>query len=166
MKDTEIRGLLLRKYYERRRNGLVGLTPDDFDGQLSQEEILWVSSQLGEHGLILWKSAESGRGPLTGVGKISASGIDVVEGASQPPIAIHFSNHSVNVTGSIGVNVGNHNQQTISIQLQELVEAIEKGPGSDDEKREAKSRLRVFLEHPLVSALVGAAATVFTNKAN
>jgi hypothetical protein len=49
MKDTEIRGLLLRKYYERRRNGLVGLTPDDFDGQLSQEEILWVSSQLGEH---------------------------------------------------------------------------------------------------------------------
>lgn len=167
MKDTEIRGLLLSKYYERRRDGMVSFEPSDFGGQITREDILHVSSQLGEHGLIHWRPLESlNTGLIAGMGKISASGIDVVEGESTSPIAIHLSDQSVNISGSVGVTVGNNNQQTISVQLQELVEAIDKGSGSDEEKREAKSRLQAFLAHPLVSALVGAVATILPNKSS
>jgi hypothetical protein len=167
MKDTDIRGLLLQRYYERRREGMISLESEaDFAGRITQEELLHVSSQLGEHGLIEWRAVESMVAILGGAGKITAHGIDVVEGGRQSPIAIHFTDQSVRISGSVGVAVGNSNQQTISLQLQELIEAIDKGVGSEADKREAKSRLQAFLAHPLVSALVGAAAAILPNKSS
>jgi hypothetical protein len=80
VKDTEIRGLLFKKYYERRRDGFVRVGPDEFEGAISEKDILWLSGQLGEHGLIHWKSIDSMAGPVGDLGRISADGIDVIEG--------------------------------------------------------------------------------------
>ena len=58
MKDIEIGGLLLQKYYEHRRQGFYLTTPEDFNGQLTKEEVLYVSDQLGQQGLLAWKPCD------------------------------------------------------------------------------------------------------------
>lgn len=167
MKDTEIRGLLLRKYYERRREGMIGLEPSDFDDQLTLKDILYVSQQLGEHGLIKWAESMGLGGLAAGMGKITAAGVDVVEGGRQSPIAIHFTDKSVRISNSVGVAVGNNNQQTIRIQLKELVEAIDRSDSTAESKREAKSLLQKAFEHPTIAAIIGGiAGAVFTSSAN
>ena len=40
MKVSELRGLLLEKYYQRRKERLIGLVPSDFDGKLNEQDIL------------------------------------------------------------------------------------------------------------------------------
>jgi len=155
MKDIEIRGLLLQKYYEHRREGSYLPTPEDFKGQLNHEEILYVSDQLGQHGLLKWTPARAFSGLVGGMGEISASGIDVVEGARKPPIAIQFQN--ITVSGSSNVAIGDSNVQTVNIQIDKIIQAIDHSSASAGEKQEAKSLLQKFLAHPLVSTIVSAA---------
>lgn len=164
MKDTEIRGLLLEKYYEKRRlPDEVQLTPLDFAVELTEEEIGSVSAQLGEHGLIEWLDATPLDGPPCGFGRITAKGIDVVEGSTTPPIAVHIHDHTraINVHGSTNVVVGDGNIQNVSSSVQALLNAIDESAGTADQKAEAKSQLKKFLEHPLVAALAGGAIGLF-----
>lgn len=73
------------------------------------------------------------------------------EQAESPPrVEQHFH-------GQAAVQFGSHNHQTIVVALQELVREIESGPGTSVEKAQAKGLLRKFVEHPLVTAVVGGA---------
>jgi hypothetical protein len=110
---------------------------------------------LGQHGLLEWTPIKSDFGLINGMGQISASGVDVVEGAKTPPIAIQFQN--ITVSGSSNVAIGDSNVQTVNIQIDKIVQAIDNSPGAAVEKEEAKSLLRKFLAHPLVSTIVDAA---------
>jgi hypothetical protein len=153
MKDVDIRGIVLKKYYEHRRNGFIGLGPSDFDGRLNESDIFHIASQLGEHGLIHWRQIDGIGGAQAGSGKISAAGIDVIEGTAISSIAIHVDK-SINVSNSTDVQIGNQNKQTLHLEIERLIAAINGSRASGAEKEEAKSLLRKFLENPIVSALV------------
>lgn len=162
MKDTELRGLILQYFYDRRRKDrLPAPKPADLDVDVDDQDILQVCDQLGEHNLLKWTASKStdydSLGEISfGFGKINAFGIDVVEGEATPDIKVTFvqhNNNTVTITGSQGVNniIGSNNTLTIS----ELVKAVESADATPQEKEEAKSLLRKFLEHPLVSKIAG-----------
>lgn len=158
MKDTQLRGIILAKYYERRRGQLFTLKPEDFDPPIPIVDILEISDQLGQHGLIEWKVFKPISGIADGRGKISAFGIDVVEGEATPDIKVEFvQTKTVNVTGSSNVVVGDHNQLTVTQHIAELARVIDNSSGTSEQKAEAKSIIRRLAEHPLVAAIAGSA---------
>lgn len=156
MKDTEIRGILLQKYYERRRERHIQLSSEDFDGQISDTDIAYISDQLAEHGLIDWQPFHN-RGELVGgFGHITAFGVDVIEDEDvDSPIKIVFDQRNITVTKSTNVQIGNVNIQTETITIGEIIAAIAKSNASEKEKNDAKSILKRFLEHPLVTSILG-----------
>ena len=168
VKDNEIRGLLLQRYYERRREGIQALEPSEFGGRLTKEEINHVSVQLIENGLVGGEVAESMDQGLQEVfGRITAQGVDVVEGSARAPISIHLTqDKSITVTGSQGVVIGDSNTQSVRMEIDKLVQAIDGSSASATEKAEAISKLRAFLGLPLVSTLVGGAITFMTGSAS
>ena len=66
---------------------------------------------------------------------------------------------TINIHNSNGVQVGDYNTQHIQATFNELVQQIDRSAASPAEKAEAKSRLAAFLEHPLVTSLLGGAAS-------
>ena len=158
MKDNEIRGLLLGKYYERRREQYIDLQPSEFGNAITKKDILYVSQQLYEHGLIQWTAVGGGAGGiLAGRGHITASGVDVVENKGVgAPIEITFDQSThYSVKSSSGVQIGNANTQGDSLNLSQVIDAINNSVASTQEKQEAKSKLVAFLKHPLVTTVVG-----------
>lgn len=66
------------------------------------------------------------------------------------------ASHVINIHGSTGIQIGNHNVQHLEAGLKELLAAIDKSEGEPAAKNEAKGRLKNFLEHPLTASAVGA----------
>ena len=94
----------------------------------------------------------------TGLGKINAFGIDVVEREATPDIKVEFvKNQTINITGSTNVVVGNNNAQTVTETARDLISIIESADATTEQKSEAKGLLRKFLEHPLLAAVAGGA---------
>lgn len=85
--DYELRGALLRKLYEYRREGFVSIGADDFQDSAERDEAR-IAQQLVEYGLITYKAANDRSG---GRAEITAQGVDVVEGHAKPDIAINIS---------------------------------------------------------------------------
>ena len=161
MKDTKLRGLLLQVFYERRRDDWFVPTAEELGADVAEQDILQVCSQLGQHNLIEWKSLATYGSINDGMGKISAFGIDVIEGEATPDIKVEFvQNQTVNITGSSNVVVGNNNSQTITHTVRDLLKIIEASTGQTAEKAEAKSLLRKFLEHPLLTSVAGGAISL------
>jgi RIP homotypic interaction motif len=160
MKDNEIRGIVLRAYYDRRRDGEFQWYENDLKNlpKIDRVDLFRACDQLAEHGLINWNPIRLRSGTITGAGKITALGVDVIEGHSHPPDSITLD-QSISIHGSSNVQVGSHNVQDISIQIEKLVSAIDHSSASDEEKAEAKSRLKKFLEHPLVASIAGGLAS-------
>ena len=166
MKDSELRGLILQKYYDKRRKGWFQWKTEDFSDvpdtmKFDAVDLFRACDQLAEYGLIDWKGA---RGPqnetIGGFGKISAAGADVIEGNVEPPISIVLDqSYRVAVHHSSNVQIGNANVQDVTIHIGQLVSAIDESSVSEEEKREAKSLLKKFLEHPLVSSIAGGLAS-------
>ena len=165
MNDNELRGLILKKYYDKRREGWVQWKSEDFqdvESDFTAQDLFSVCDQLGQHGLIEWKGLEDNSGvTIDGRGKISAYGIDVVEKKQASPISINFdySDHSVAIASSSNVQVGSGNIQGISIHVQKLWDAIQSADAPPEKKEEAKTALRKFLEHPAVTAVLGGLAS-------
>jgi len=163
MKDSELRGYILQYYYDRRRSrSLPAPKAADLGVEATEQDILHICDQLNQHGLLDWESMESRRKSpdrfLSGIGKINADGIDVVEGNLTPAIKVEFvqhNNNTVTITGSTNINniIGSNNTLTLS----ELAKAIESATATPQEKEEAKTLLGKLLAHPLVSAIAGSA---------
>jgi hypothetical protein len=161
MKDTELRGIVLQCYYDKRRESMFTPKVEDFQEQITLEDICAISGQLDEHGLITWKAIKSFGGVVFGLGKITALGIDVVEGVTAPDIKVEFvQNKSINITGSSNVIVGDHNKQNISHHISEIARAIDASQATHEQKAEAKSLLRKFVENPMVTAIAGGAISL------
>lgn len=158
MKDTELRGIVLQAFYENRRTNGFMPKPTDFTPELDMVDVLRISEQLNDHQLLDVKIQRTYDEGGHVYGRISAHGVDVVEGEATPEIKVHFvQNHTVNISGSTNVVVGDYNQQNVTQHLEGLVRAIEASGGTPAEKDDAKSRLKSFLEHPLLAAVVGGA---------
>jgi hypothetical protein len=56
-------------------------------------------------------------------------------------------------------NVQDNREVNLSLTLKEIIHQIDSSNTSDSQKKEAKTRLGKFLEHPLVSAIVGGATS-------
>jgi hypothetical protein len=67
-------------------------------------------------------------------------------------------NTTINIHGSTGFQVGDYNTQNIQAAFTELIQRVEESAAPPEQKADAKRRLVAFLEHPLVTSLLGGAA--------
>lgn len=155
MKDSEIRGILLQAFYDRRDEKAYTPLPEDFGNNFSPDQIIRICEQLKAQGMISGVVEHFLDGSGIVICQITAFGADVVEGTGQSTIGISFVNNSVNISNSTGVVVGNNNQQTVTHAITELARVIESADASKEQKDEAKSLLVKFLAHPLLAAIVG-----------
>ena len=154
MTDIKLRSELLTRLYALRSKDYVIVGQDSATNPDAREE-LRIAQQLQDHGLI--KLAILNR-HLGASARITASGVDVMEGNIQPPIAIHMDKRqTINISGSSSFQVGDHNSQSITVGIEALVQQIDASSATFEEKVEAQSLVRKLLEHPLVSAIVGGA---------
>jgi hypothetical protein len=96
MNDVELRGKLLKVFYDRRHNaqGWVPTSEMEFSGEemIDRQMIGTIGRQLAEVGLIKWKPLVGAQeGFVVAMAQITALGVDVVEGSAQPPIGIALS---------------------------------------------------------------------------
>ena len=151
MTDAELRGLLLEKYYQRRKERLIGLAPSDFDGELNEHDILNIAGQLADHGLIHWRANRGHGGVGGGMGTITAAGVDAVEGRAPAPVEIRFSRDR-NLQGPVSPQAArpDHTGQSVALAIERLARAIDDADVSAATKRAATLLLRAFQEHPLL----------------
>ncbi len=83
-----------------------------------------------------------------------------VENSTARPHLDNHQNSTINIKSITGeqIQVGNNNSQTVTINLQQLVENIAK---SDDP--EAKSSLKSLLQNSTVASLIGAGVSTLLN---
>ncbi|MGA8572592.1 MAG: hypothetical protein ACLP7A_03835 [Desulfobaccales bacterium] len=141
MKDNELRGVILEKFYEKRRDRFFAPIPKDFDPPIASEDLYRISDQLGQHSLIKFDPINGMEG-IIAVGRITAYGVDIVEGAgSGSPISIVITQNIFN--------------QSFMFDIEQIILKINDIDASPEDKIEAKSRLKAFIEHPLVTSIFG-----------
>lgn len=96
-------------------------------------------------------------------GGLTLEGDRYLAGESGDLLVKSMANNHYTFNNSQGIQIGDGNSQQFQISLQQLIKGIDAGPGSDEQKKEAKNLLSKFLEHPLVAAVVGAAASNLMN---
>jgi hypothetical protein len=160
--DSDLRGIVLRRFYERRNEnsaGLINLTTQDFGDGHSRNELIRICGQLADHDLIRkWGPNMEGGGPNLGHGAISASGVDVIEGTQRAPLGISLNTNNITVVGSQNVQIGDANSQKLSITIGDLISKIDNSEHTASQKEEAKSRLKQLLNNPVVAAILGGLA--------
>lgn len=154
MKDTELRGLLLQAFYDRRQTrGILRPSAGWIDSKTSDDEVVRISEQLGDHGLLDWHPDYEG-----GAGSITAYGVDVVEGQRSPDIAVQLVQYyTTNVTNSANVIVGNNNSQTVVNAFEEILRAIESSSSDTASMAQSKSLLSQLASSPLIAQIIGQA---------
>ena len=155
MKDSEVRGLVLKELYNIRHTNPHAGIPADVPEllKIKSNVLLGIIWQLKDKGLIEFTFMSGGES-MFGRGRISAYGVDVVEETSASPIAVSIDN-SVTVHGSQGVQIGGQgNTQTIEMDIGKLINAIDGGSGTMQEKEEAKSVLKAAIENPIVKGAI------------
>lgn len=84
----------------------------------------------------------------------------VQKNTSLAAVAQNMKSTTINIHNSTGIQVGDYNTQHIQATFNDLIQQIEQSSASSAEKADAKSRLATFLKHPLVTTVLGSAATV------
>lgn len=119
MKDVDLRGIVLEKFYEVRNHEACMVNPLELPGldliEPNHVRLLNICEQLAEHGLLHWRSLK-GMTTEGGMGKISARGVDVVEGTARAPIAITI--HTISVSQSSNVQIGDSNTQDVKVCIE------------------------------------------------
>lgn len=82
--------------------------------------------------------------------------IDISKDTALPKPNRTITTNHINIHGSTGIQIGDHNVQHLEAGLKELLSVIDKSEGEPAAKEEAKGRLKGFLEHPLTASAVGA----------
>lgn len=93
MKDAELRGQMLKVFYDRRHNaqGWVPTSDMEFSSEemVDRQTIGTVGQQLADAGLIRWKPlVGSQEGFVIAMAQITGLGVDVVESSARSPINI------------------------------------------------------------------------------
>jgi hypothetical protein len=96
--DHQARGIVLKRLYDRRHDAppFLELGTPDTGGRRTEN----ICLQLKEFGLITWKPSNRSSG---GIAKITAQGVDVVEGTAPAPISVTL----ISVAESSNVQIGN-----------------------------------------------------------
>ncbi|KTB87179.1 RIP homotypic interaction motif-containing protein [Pseudomonas syringae] len=86
--------------------------------------------------------------------------LSVTKDAAIPRSQPRTTTNHINIHGSTGIQIGDHNVQNLQVALREVLASIDKADAPREEREEAKSRLNSFLAHPLVAAAVGSGLPV------
>jgi hypothetical protein len=163
MKDNEFRGIVLKHYYDKRYERGKQWSDEDILSMghgLTKNVVLTICGQLADQNLIEWNPVKLMSGVVNGSGKITAYGVDIIEGEAKAPISILVTQgDTITVSQSSEIQIGNSNIQHVIIDVEKILSAINNSTAKDAEKEEAKSLLHSFLSHPLVSAIVGGLAS-------
>jgi len=173
MKDSVVRGRLLKLLYERREEGSIPFgrleqaAPPP--GGISRRDWLRAVAQLSEYGLIDWTSLEdkSGMGQLSGFAKINDFGVQAVEGGVATPIRISIDESprtTVPKQRKAPVATSTSQQRKITQALEKVIAAIDQADLSKKEKNEAKSSLRKLLSSKAAAKVLGAGAQSLSTK--
>ena len=153
MKDSEARGLVLRRLYDLRHVKQYA-DPSDFTStSLEQNVVPNIVEQLTQQGLVDWNPLRAHGGYATFMARITAFGVDVVEGTQRSPISITIDS-SVNVHGSQNVQIGQGNVQTVTMDIGKMISAVDGSNATVTEKSEAKSLLQKIAGNKLVQEIV------------
>ena len=80
MKDTQLRGIVLDWFYQRREEDWVSPNLAQMPKEVPFSTFMRICEQLGEHNMLHWKSIPADNASyIGGIGKISAAGIDAYE---------------------------------------------------------------------------------------
>jgi hypothetical protein len=173
---AQLRGAVLKLLYEHRNTELmfaVGEGGFPIPSDIDTHDWLRACEQLAEKGLIQWEPMYQNNGGRRHLWfadqvRINAAGVDVFEGTSTPPIAVHIDqSQRIEVRDSQGVQIAGANssqQQTISDSFEHIFQAIESTNVSQAEKEEAKSALRKLLESKALTAAFGPILTFLLKK--
>ena len=173
MKDSVVRGRLLKFLYERREEGSIPFGRLEHavppPGGISRRDWLRAVAQLSEYGLIDWTSLEdkSGMGQLSGFAKINDFGVQAVEGGVAPPIRISIDESprtTVPKQRKAPVATSTSQQRKITQALEKVIAAIDQADLSEKEKNEAKSSLRKLLSSKAAAKVLGAGAQSLSKK--
>jgi hypothetical protein len=151
MTDSQLRGLLLEKYYQRRKERLIGLVPSDFEGKLNERQIQNIAGQLADHGLIHWRPNRGHDGIGGGMGAITPAGVDVVESKVAAPVDIDWSQER-------GPQLPAAAKPAVASAIAQLLQAIEHSGASLAERQAAIALLQAFQQHALLCSLLQADA--------
>lgn len=155
MRDNELRGIILQKFYDvRHETDAVNLS--DLAGwfpQINPNVIFNICGQLEENGLIKWQALRGNNNNMFGRGKITSEGVDVIEGNKAPPISI--ISHNYHIEGSSNVQIGSGNIQNADVDIGKLIAAVDHSNASESEKQKATSILRSLLENPIIQSVWG-----------
>jgi hypothetical protein len=110
MKDSVVRGCLLRLLYERRSEGSIPFGHAEQavppPGGINRRDWLRAVAHLSEYRLIDWTPLkdQSGMGLLSGFAKINDFGVKVLEGGVASPIRISIDEGLANHHSSAGTS--------------------------------------------------------------
>ncbi|MGP0059953.1 MAG: hypothetical protein ACLPID_11775 [Beijerinckiaceae bacterium] len=153
IKDSDRRAIVLQKFYdERHSKGWGGLPVAPAASKEEQIITANICQQLSQNGLIEWKGLG---GEPVGMGRITARGIDVIEGNAIAPIAITIDSRQFSVHGSSNVQIGDGNAQDIKLNAERIVAAINNSSATAEEKEKAKSIWQSLLDNPLLAKALG-----------
>ena len=172
--DTALRGIILKKYYDKRKEGSFQWKDEDFadlTADFDGDDLFRICDQLANHGLIDWRGVPNHQGKtIGGLGKINANGVDVIEGNVEPPIAITVDqSNTFSVHAPSNFQVGSHNTQlagnnvSLDVSLGQIGDSISNSPASAAQKEEAKSVIARAFEHPAVKSVLGTAVESAVN---
>jgi hypothetical protein len=153
MQDADLRGAVLQKFYELRHQVDTVFLEDINSIEPNTRQLTNICEQLQQYGLIDWRPMETLAGVIGGQGKITARGVDVIDGTERAPISVTLHHHSITVRESSHVQIGNSNMQSVNVDLEKLIAAVDHSSASDAEKEEAKSLLERLASNRLIQLL-------------
>ncbi len=68
------------------------------------------------------------------------------------------SSTTINISQSQGIQIGDGNVQNIVTSFEALAKAFDSADVPEDQKKDAKAKLKAFLSHPLTTSVLGSAA--------
>jgi hypothetical protein len=167
MKDSVVRGCLLRLLYERRSEGSIPFGHAEQavppPGGISRRDWLRAVAQLSEYRLIDWTPLEdkSGMGLLSGFAKINDFGVKVLEAGVTPPIRIAIDESrrtKVPRQEQAPIAPITPQQQAITEAVEKVIAAINQADLAEQDKNEAKSLLRKLLGSKAAASVLGGGA--------
>ena len=164
MKDSDLRGIVLRTLYESRGQEMSFGFADDAvpPNGISATEWIRICKQLNDHNLIEWEPLGVG-----GRAEINAFGVDIVEGTAASPIAVHIDqSQHITVSGSQSVQIAgaNSHQQQTTDAFESIISAIATANIPEAAKKESQSLLLKILDTKAAAAVLGAGAQYLAGK--
>ena len=155
MREEELRGAILQRLYDYRHRGILQLT-DILAAAHPAEPLLVasISERMAQAGLIEWKTSKS-MGAIGGIGRITAVGIDVVEGRRDPSITLSLRDRGV-VGGAPATPRTSAAVPSNAGQLDKALAAVDKASAPEAEKAAAKTLIRQLRANPLAWSVLEA----------